>query len=539
MAGAATTLVLWFAGVIEARDGGAASLPVEEVRRVKRSFVLVLQLMRWESSHKDDWLCRWQSLTRQQRLTFRAFVQVSRLGGWGYVLCIVLCVVGPTLFVPTSLLALAAGYAYESTAIGFAIAWPALSAGALVSFAVARSFAVAPRVRSGLGHSDVLLALMQMNSAHATQAAFYLRPGIAFPGTLVTYALAQSEVDLWQFSLATALGLAPVAAAFARAGAACAGLLRLQMLRDMMRSCGRALEAAEALELAGGDACGGVYADTVPCEGLGAACFDVGACLDARKADGTCEDPAPCDPAPPAALYRREGASCLDPASTAPSAGREQCMWPLAFGGEGGGHDFLLANATADACCLQTADAQGWAAGGGADVGAFRCDMDDVVSFAVDLGCGDWRDACAGEWWLAIASDVVREGFATRLGASAAECEARSLAAAVAAAVRGHSDAERAHARLCLSELYHETKFDRAMVPLSIFLGFFVSGLFVLHYLRKHGVLRVHYNADRQMELRVADARQQTSNPLFYYDERPSERRPSTDKRTFHGVDRL
>ena len=92
---------------------------------------------------------------------------------------------------------------------------------------------------------------------------------------------------------------------------------------------------------------------------------------------------------------------------------------------------------------------------------------------------------------------------------------------------------------MSLSELYHETKFDRAMVPLSIFLGFFVSGLFVLHYLRKHGVLRVHYNADRQMELRVADARQQTSNPLFYYDERPSERRPSTDKRTFHGVDRL
>ena len=132
--------------------------------------------------------------------------------------------------------------------------------------------------------------------------------------------------------------------------------------------------------------------------------------------------------------------------------------------------------------------------------------------------------------------DALRRDLTTRLGANASDCAVRAAATAVSAVMAGEGEAERAHAGGCVYDLYAHSNFSRLVVPLFVLLGFFVSGVLVLHLMKRRGLLKVHYNTDRQLELRVAEARLQTDNPLFALDERRRERKPSEDRRTFHGA---
>ena len=85
----------------------------------------------------------------------------------------------------------------------------------------------------------------------------------------------------------------------------------------------------------------------------------------------------------PSTYRARLQALCVNPENASPRV--QQCVWPIAYEQAEGHQVELMANATADACCLQLS--------GEEDFGLERtCKLADVADFAAELGCTDWQE---------------------------------------------------------------------------------------------------------------------------------------------------
>jgi len=111
------------------------------------------------------------------------------------------------LFLPGSAFTLAAGLVWGPI-VGVAVAWPAASAGAALSFLAGRTVARGA-VSRAVARRPRLAAVEEAIARDGFRLVFLLRLSPVFPFNLVNYAAAITPVRFRDFALATAIGILP------------------------------------------------------------------------------------------------------------------------------------------------------------------------------------------------------------------------------------------------------------------------------------------------------------------------------------------
>jgi uncharacterized membrane protein YdjX (TVP38/TMEM64 family) len=199
---------------------------------------------------------------------------IAAAGPWGPALFILAYVAAAVLFVPGSLLTVAAGFLFGPL-LGSAVVSIAATAGAAAAFLVGRYLA-RPAVEARVAAVPKFAAVDAAIGAQGAWIILLLRLSPLFPYTLLNYALSLTAIEFWPYVGASwagmlpgtvayvALGGAGKAAAESAAGggggaaqvalAAVGAAATLGATVLVSRAAGRALAEAEAAQAAAGEA---------------------------------------------------------------------------------------------------------------------------------------------------------------------------------------------------------------------------------------------------------------------------------------------
>ena len=153
-------------------------------------------------------------------------------GGVGY--CF-LCALFSIVCVPSSLMALCGGYIFETTAGGFFAAYPGILIGATLSFFAGRVL-FKEWIENELRHWLVFASLSKVTQEHGLKVVFFGRLS-PIPFGILNYAFSVSAIKFVTFISASSLGLLPIAALYAKAGAEFATYFRNEAVKENVRAC--------------------------------------------------------------------------------------------------------------------------------------------------------------------------------------------------------------------------------------------------------------------------------------------------------------
>lgn len=143
---------------------------------------------------------------------------IRDMGVGGGFLFFFICVGMIIICVPTSLLALAAGYTFESTGYGFMSAWPGINVGCAISFWLGRVL-FRDWLEMEMRHNLKFAALSQATEDHGAKVVFFGRIS-PIPSGMLNYAFSVSAVAFVPYTAATLLGTVPIVAGYAKIGSA-------------------------------------------------------------------------------------------------------------------------------------------------------------------------------------------------------------------------------------------------------------------------------------------------------------------------------
>jgi uncharacterized membrane protein YdjX (TVP38/TMEM64 family) len=144
--------------------------------------------------------------------------RLSGMGLLGAVLYCLLCVVAFLLFVPGSILTLAAGYLF-GVAGGMAVAWIAVVSTASIAFLISR-YAARESVEKMARRNPKFSALDAAIKKHGWKVVGLVRLAAIFPFSPSSYLFGLTAVDFGPYLAATAVGMAPGTFFYAYLGAA-------------------------------------------------------------------------------------------------------------------------------------------------------------------------------------------------------------------------------------------------------------------------------------------------------------------------------
>ena len=156
-------------------------------------------------------------------------------GGVGYAF---LCVVFAIVCVPSSLMALASGHIFETTVAGFFASYPGILVGATVSFWAGRLL-FKGWIENELRHWLVFASISKVTQEKGFLVVVFGRLS-PIPFGVLNYALSVSAISYKVFILASAVGLIPICALYAKAGAEFATYFREQAVKDNLYACTQA-----------------------------------------------------------------------------------------------------------------------------------------------------------------------------------------------------------------------------------------------------------------------------------------------------------
>lgn len=154
--------------------------------------------------------------------------------GGGFLYCFI-CVGMVVICVPNSLLALAAGYTYQSTGYGFLTAWPGVTIGCAVSFWLGRVL-FRDWLELEMRHNLKFAALSQATEDHGAKVVFFGRIS-PIPSGMLNYAFSVSAVAFLQYMAATAVGLVPIVAGYAKIGSVFFEFFETDELQKALKAC--------------------------------------------------------------------------------------------------------------------------------------------------------------------------------------------------------------------------------------------------------------------------------------------------------------
>lgn len=147
--------------------------------------------------------------------------RVRDLGPLGWLLYALVYAACITLFVPASVLTLAAGAIY-GLGLGVAIVVVGATLGASLSFLLARTF-VRSRIENLVADNLRVLALDRAIAREGAKIVFLVRLAPAFPFTLSSYAFGLTGVSTIGYVIASVLGMIPGTFGYVYLGMAAAG----------------------------------------------------------------------------------------------------------------------------------------------------------------------------------------------------------------------------------------------------------------------------------------------------------------------------
>lgn len=133
---------------------------------------------------------------------------VRALGGLGIVLYAAAYTVGTLFFFPAALLSLCAGFAWGALD-GFAVAVPSAALASVTAFTISR-YLFRGKFRAWLMSRPKAAAIYESVNKRGPVLVFLLRFSPVAPFPIINYALGLSRIPLWQFALATFLGMMPI-----------------------------------------------------------------------------------------------------------------------------------------------------------------------------------------------------------------------------------------------------------------------------------------------------------------------------------------
>mmetsp|Transcript_22742 Transcript_22742/g.77390 ORF Transcript_22742/g.77390 Transcript_22742/m.77390 type:complete len:408 (+) Transcript_22742:82-1305(+) len=151
-----------------------------------------------------------------------------------------ICIGMVIIWTPNSLLALAAGYIYESTGspvlYGFLASYWGIVIGSIASFALARVL-FQEWIKNEMRHRINVQQLNKECKDHGFLIVFLGRVS-PIPSGLLNYAFAITEISYLQFTIATMLGLLPIVCAYAKVGSELYDFFETDELQDAVEACG-------------------------------------------------------------------------------------------------------------------------------------------------------------------------------------------------------------------------------------------------------------------------------------------------------------
>ncbi len=206
---------------------------------------------------------------------------IDGLGFWGPVFVAVFYIVAAVLFLPGSIITLGAG-ALFGVVNGFMAAWVGANLGACAAFLVGRTLA-RDWIRARVAENPKFAVVEEAVAREGFKIVLLLRLSPIFPFNLLNYALGLTKVSLFNYALASLIGMIPGGLMYVYLGsvagslaAVAAGTVEGGLATEVMKWAGlaftvvatlfvmriarRSLAAAEASVLAGGKPSGNVAA---------------------------------------------------------------------------------------------------------------------------------------------------------------------------------------------------------------------------------------------------------------------------------------
>lgn len=149
---------------------------------------------------------------------FQAYVR--GLGALGYVLYIAVYAACIVAFVPASILTVGAGAIFGFVG-GTIVVIIGATIGATLAFLLARTV-MRKRIESMTASNAKFRALDRAIGAEGMKIVFLCRLAVVFPFTYINYAFGLTAIPLWQYVVATFVGIIPATAAFVFASSAAA-----------------------------------------------------------------------------------------------------------------------------------------------------------------------------------------------------------------------------------------------------------------------------------------------------------------------------
>jgi len=172
-------------------------------------------------------------------LTDSVVGQFRDLGAGGVVLYILIAAAFATICMPSSLLALSAGYIWESTGYGFLASHPGILGGAMISFTLGREL-FKEWLETELRGVMKFDALSQASKEKGFLVVFFGRIS-PIPFGLINYALSVSKITYLQFFAASFIGLIPISVGYSKVGADFYTFFETQEVRLAFDNCQTAI----------------------------------------------------------------------------------------------------------------------------------------------------------------------------------------------------------------------------------------------------------------------------------------------------------